>query len=221
MVVQYKRFHYTLGSQVTVIVLEQTMLGEKEQIIIITVLGTISFTLFLLVIFLSCVVCYQRHNGKMCPNCRALQVSESTKHSPDCNSRDSKPTSIFPLPSASGQFPNPISIILLLVGYMYWNDEESDTMTTLLSSLQQILIRVLEKPEVISNDGATAYVKHLRNEIMGFADKWREQRCRVLFSRQTTISSSSFTDKSSYIIELVDDTEERMKMSSNERVKFH
>ena len=264
MVVQYKRFHYTLGSQVTVIILEHTMLGEKDQIIIITVLAIVSFTLFLLVIFLSCVVCYQRRIGKMCRNCK----EGHTVLSPDSNSRDPKPTSTsdlspnpdpsplpytrsvvpvknpsipyphphmtlnhplfttnctiipFPLSSAPGQSPNRVSVIFLLVGYMYWNAEASDTVATLLSSLQHILIRVLEEPEVISNDDAMTCVKRLHNEIMGFAVKWREQRCRGWFSHQTTISSNDFIDKNSYHIELVDDTAERMKKSSNERVKF-
>ena len=245
------------------------MMGEKEQIINITVLGTVSFTLFLLVIFLSCVVCYQRHIRKMCPNCTAgdTPISESTKKSPDYNSRDPKHT-LFPYPSpipdslpfpddrlplpytrpaynqlvpyshshmipghppfstnrtiissplppVPGQLPNPISIILLHIGYMYWDAKASDT--TFLSSVQQILIRVLEEPEVISNHGARAFVKHLRDEIMAFADELREQRCRGVLSQQPTISSNGSIDNS---IKLVDDSAERMKKSSNEKVKL-
>ena len=108
-----------------------------------------------------------------------------------------------PLLPAPGQCPNPVSAILLHIGHMYWSAEASDT--TLLSSLQQILIRALEEPAVISNYDARTCVKHLRDEIIAFADELREQRCRGGFSRQTTISG----ENSSYSHELVDDTAER------------
>ena len=265
LVVQYKILHYTLGLQVTIIILEHTMMGEKEQIIIITVLGTVSFILYLLVIFLSCVVWYQRHIRKMCPNCTAgdTPMSETTKKSPDYNSQDPKHILIpnpspfpgplplpytrsivpaynqsvpysrshmipgyppfstnrtmisSPLPPVPGQFPNPISIILLHIGYMYWDAKALDT--TLLSSVQQILIRALEEPEVISNHGARSFVEHLRDEIMAFADELRKQRCCGWLSQQPTISSNGFIDNS---IELVDDSAERMKKSSNETIKL-
>ena len=235
---------------VFLLILEPARIGEIELVIFIAVLGALSLLLLLVVMILSCVVCYLRHNNKMCTKCKRKHQllpsdSQSTDSSDDSIPQPKPPTmtisppkfvrqntivpayspskpyphpymapghplsstncTIIPSPllPAPGQCPNPVSAILLHIGYMYWNAEASDT--TLLSSLQQILIQALEEPAVISNYDARTCVKHLRDEIIAFADELREQRCRIGFSRQATISG----ENSSYSHELVDDTEER------------
>lgn len=247
---------------VFLLILEPAKTGEGELIIVVAVLGTLSLFLLLIVMILSCVVCYLRHNNKMCTKCKIkhklLPLDSQSSNSSDDSIPQPQPPAITisppnietppnierqnsvvpayvpskpyphphmtpghpfsstnctiipsPLPPAPGQCPNPISAILLNIGYLYWNAEASDT--TLLSSLQQILVRVLEEQAVISNYDARTYVKHLRDEIIGFTDELRERRCRGRFSRQTTISGRNYNSENSSCSELVDDLAERMK----------
>ena len=248
----------TLRPTVFLLILEPANMGEIDLIIVIAVLGALSLFLLLIVMILSCVVCYLRHNNKMCNKCKHKLLpldSQSSNSSDDSIPQPQPPTITIsppnivrgnsvvpayvpskpyphpymtfchplsstnctivpsPLPPAPGQCPNPISAILLNIGYLYWNAEVSDT--TLLSSLQQILIRALDEPEVISNDDAMTCVKQLRNEIMDFADKFREQRRRGGFSRQTTISSRNCNSENcSCSLESLDDTAERMNRTN-------
>ena len=99
--------------------------------------------------------------------------------------------SSMPTPLLIEECSNPISVILIRIGCLYRNAELTET--TLLRSLQQILIEALDNKNIVSSHEGMKCVKQLRDEITRFNDRIREKQFfsgRPCFSRQATVCSA-------------------------------
>ena len=84
------------------------------------------------------------------------------------------------------EYPNPVSFILFKVASMYWNTKPSDC--SLMGSLEQVLIRMLDDDDLMIDNETMNCIKKLRDGVQEFHDRLREEhrQHKRQYSRQMT-----------------------------------
>ena len=110
-------------------------------------------------------------------------VNRNYNHSTSAMSILSKPNTSIRSASIA---PNPVSTILIRVAHLYWSQELTET--TILSSLQHVLIEVLQDKRMASTPEMKSCIKELRDEIIYFAEVYEMQNQQKMckYSRQNT-----------------------------------